>query len=77
MALADKLHAGPAKKAGGRAAYDIWIESLNETDREHVEAALADPAWSHVELLDVLRSEGAPDLADKTFGDWRRKHVAR
>lgn len=37
-----------------------WLESLNEEDREAVDQAMENKAWSLDQLTKVLQSEGAP-----------------
>lgn len=52
---------------------DRWLESLDNAERDAVMKAIRNPEWRHVDLQAVLVDEGAPKVADTTFGDWRRK----
>lgn len=72
MSLAQRLAAPPAPR-GSVTVLDRWLESLTETDRAAVLTALTDPAWRHVDLQAELEAEGAPKIADTTFGAWRRR----
>lgn len=73
MSLVDRLKTPPAPEPS-RTRLDAWIDSLPDDSREAVQAAILNPAWSHVALRAVLIAEGAPKVADTTFGVWRRKH---
>jgi hypothetical protein len=72
VSLANRLATPPAPKTP-QTVMDRWLDSLNETDREAVLAAVVNPEWRHVDLLATLIDEGAPAVADTTFGTWRRK----
>jgi len=74
MSLVTRLAAPPAPKAS-RSVLDTWIEKLNTQDRAAVEAAILNPEWRHIDLKRVLEAEGAPKIAETTFGAWRRKHA--
>lgn len=73
MSLADRLAEPPAPKAT-QTVLDRWFDALSEKDREAVTRAILDPAWRHVDLQRELEAEGAPKIADTTFGSWRRRH---
>lgn len=73
VSLADKLANPPARVTPGRSILDTWVDALPETEQAAVNAAIINPAWGHVALLELLKAEGAPAVADTTFGDWRRK----
>lgn len=77
MALADALKTPPARDSRGRSILDIWLETLTLTDRTAVVNALHNPEWRHYELQAALEAEGAPKVADTTFGTWRRKVTNR
>ena len=55
---------------------DLWYETLSERDQAAVRNAVKDPKWRHIDLQHELVEEGAPDLADTTFGAWRRRKAA-
>lgn len=74
VSLAAALANPPARARHGRSILDEWLEQLNETERSAVLQAVANPAWGHVDLYRVLHAEGAPEVADTTFGTWRRKN---
>lgn len=76
MSLADRLATPPAPKSS-RSHYDMWVDGLAGKDRAAVEAAVRDPRWRHSDLQRVLEAEGAPKIADTTFGAWRRKRAER
>lgn len=73
MSLATKLAVPPTRATGGRSVLDVWLDRLSPEDHEAVVTALRDPAWRHVDLQAELEAEGAPEVADTTFGSWRRK----
>lgn len=72
MSLSEKLAAPPAPVTR-KTTLDAWVANLPPKDRTAVEAALADPAWRHKDLQQVLTEEGMPRIADTTFGQWRRE----
>lgn len=72
MGLAQRLATPPAPR-GTQTILDRWLETLTDTDRNAVETALTDPNWRHVDLQAALEAEGAPKIADTTFGSWRRR----
>lgn len=74
MALAETLNNPPARTNTGRSVLDDWLDTLDATDREAVITAVRNPAWRHTDLLNALIAEGAPTVADTTFGTWRRKN---
>lgn len=73
MALADVLKTPPARDNRGRSVLDTWLENLPNAEQAAVHAALRNNAWRHCDLQAVLEAEGAPKVADTTFGAWRRK----
>ena len=74
MALAETLNNPPARTNTGRSVLDDWLDTLNTNDRELVLTAARNPAWRHTDLLPALIAEGAPQVAENTFGVWRRKN---
>lgn len=76
VSLATRLAEPPAPKTT-QTILDRWIDSLPAADQEAVRKAILDPAWRHVDLQKVLEDEGAPKIAETTFGDWRRKRGYR
>ena len=76
MSLVNRLATPPAAK-GSQSVLDLWVEKLSDKDRKAVEAAILDPQWRHIDLQRVLEAEGAPKIADTTFGAWRRKRAQR
>lgn len=75
MSLADKLSTPPAP-IPTTSAYDRWIASLPDADRKAVDVAIRNPEWRHTDLQKVLEAEGAPKIANATFGAWRRKRTS-
>lgn len=73
MALADALRTPPTRDNRGRSVLDTWLDNLPATEHEAVTKALNNPTWRHCDLQAVLEAEGAPKVADTTFGTWRRK----
>lgn len=73
MSLASKLATPPTRNREGRSILDIWLDGLNPEDRDAALGAIRNPAWRHVDLQEALEAEGAPVVADTTFGAWRRK----
>lgn len=73
MALLETLKTPPQISRGGRSVLDIWTEQLAPEDRAAVIKAARNPQWRHSDLLEALVAEGAPRVADTTFGVWRRK----
>ena len=74
MALSEVLANPPARVRKGRSIMDEWLDTLPTHDQAAVITAVINPAWAHVDLMRVLQDEGAPEVADTTFGTWRRKH---
>lgn len=74
MSLASRLAAPPAPK-GSKTVLDVWVDGLDEKDRAAVDAAVRNPEWRHVDLQRVFQAEGAPKVADTTFGAWRRSRL--
>lgn len=74
VSLSERLAAPPAPKAT-KTVMDRWIESLTETDAAAVKRAILDTGWRHIDLQRALEAEGAPKIADTSFGTWRRKRA--
>lgn len=70
VSIASRLSTPPASRG---TQMDKWVESLEPADREAVTKATLSPEWRHTDLLAALIEEGAPEIAEKTFGTWRRK----
>lgn len=73
MSLVNRLAAPPAPKTN-QTILDRWLDELHEGDKIAVCNAIVDPAWRHVDLLAALIEEGMPEVADTTFGTWRRRN---
>lgn len=73
MSLVNRLAAPPAPKTN-QTILDRWLDELPAVDHEAVSKALIDPAWRHIDLLAALIEEGMPEVADTTFGVWRRRN---
>lgn len=73
VSLATRLAAPPAPKTN-QTILDRWLDELPETDKAAVRLALTDNAWRHIDLLAALIEEGMPEVADTTFGVWRRRN---
>jgi len=73
VSLVNRLAAPPAPKTN-QTILDRWLDELPAVDREAVSKALIDPAWRHIDLLAALIEEGMPEVADTTFGVWRRRN---
>lgn len=71
VSLANRLATPPAQKT--KTVLDRWFEGLETDDRLAVSNAITDSAWRHVDLLGALIEEGMPEVADTTFGVWRRR----
>lgn len=71
--MIDALATPRAKPAAGKSRMDAWLETLPEARREAVLAAAVTRDWGHTDLLELLKTYGAPDIADTSFGTWRRK----
>ncbi len=70
MSLADKLATPPTTPS--QTKLDKWLNALPTVDRDAVEAAILNTDWRHTDLQAALIAEGAPKVADTTFGVWRR-----
>lgn len=75
MSLSEQLANPPAPKTS-QSILDRWVAGLSETDHAAVVAAINNPDWRHTDLQAILEAEGAPKVADTTFGAWRRKQAA-
>lgn len=62
-----------AKAILGKSRMDAWLDTLPEARREAVLAAARNRAWGHTDLYEELKKYGAPEIADTSFGAWRRK----
>lgn len=76
MSLADRLATPPAPKAS-KTALDVWVDTLPKKDQDAVHKAIRDPQWRHIDLQQAFEAEGAPKVADTTFGAWRRKRASQ
>jgi hypothetical protein len=61
------------KTTAGKSRMDAWLDTLPEARRAAVLAAAVNRSWGHTDLLEQLREYGAPEIADTSFGAWRRK----
>lgn len=73
VSLATRLAAPPAPKTN-QTILDRWLDELPADDKAAVRVALIDTAWRHIDLLAALIEEGMPEVADTTFGVWRRRN---
>ncbi|GAA1147922.1 hypothetical protein GCM10009651_35780 [Microbacterium natoriense] len=73
MSLVQRLAAPPAPKTN-QTILDRWLDELPADDAAAVRTALTDTAWRHIDLLATLIEEGMPEVADTTFGTWRRRN---
>ena len=73
MSLASLLATPPTRNNRGRSVLDTWYDGLPDDDKAAVLAAVRNPDWRHIDLQAALTAEGAPEVADTTFGTWRRK----
>lgn len=73
MSLVNRLAAPPAPKTN-QTILDQWYNNLDVEDKLAVSNAITDSAWRHVDLLAALIEEGMPEVADTTFGTWRRRN---
>ena len=73
VSLSTRLAAPPAPKTN-QTILDRWLNELSTEDATAVRSALLDPAWRHIDLLAALIEEGMPEVADTTFGTWRRRN---
>lgn len=71
MALSEALKTPPSRET--KTVMDVWLESLTDEDQAAVWAALHNPDWRHTDLLAAVIAEGAPQISDRTFGEWRRR----
>jgi len=75
VSLAERLAAPPAPKAS-KTLLDRWYDGLTNAEKEAVRNAVIDSDWKHTDLQRELVEEGAPKIADTTFGAWRRRKAA-
>lgn len=73
VSLVSRLAAPPAPKTN-QTILDRWLDELPANDQTAVRLALTDNAWRHIDLLAALIEEGMPEVADTTFGVWRRRN---
>ncbi|MGW9587480.1 hypothetical protein [Microbacterium sp. NPDC055455] len=52
---------------------DVWVDTRPESQQAAIRAAAINPEWGHVALLGELVAEGAPELSDTAFRQWRKK----
>ena len=74
MSLAERLATPPAIKRN-RSVMDAWIGSLSEEDQKTVMAAVLNKQWRHSDLNRALAAEGAPKIAETSFGHWRNRVI--
>lgn len=78
MAFANKLATRKPKTASEH--YDAWLDSLPDSEREVVTAALVDKrTYPHVELKPILESDEdhpAPRFGATAFREWRSEITA-
>lgn len=72
VSIASRLSTPPPPKTN-KGIMDRWLDTLTDSDREAVLKAVVSPEWRHVDLNAALAEEGAPPVADTSFGTWRRK----
>lgn len=72
--LIEKLAAPVAKKPTSKSVMDVWVETRPATEQAAILTAAENPEWGHIALRDELVKEGAPELSDTAFRQWRRKH---
>lgn len=68
-----ELAAPKVAARNGKSVMDVWVDSLTPERREAVLAAVVNRDWGHTALLELLKTYGAPEIADTSFGTWRRK----
>lgn len=73
MSLSERLE--KARKSV-KPKFEQWIDTLDEADREALEAAAVDPTVSIRAIVDAVRAEGYPVHKD-TISAWRKAHVTR
>lgn len=76
MALKDALAEPPKRRAGFRSKVDVWREDLSAEDREAFDAAVQNPAWTNIALVDVVRAEGLT-ISEPGFRAWRMGALRR
>jgi hypothetical protein len=52
---------------------DVWLESRPEAEQTIILDAATNREWGHVALLKELVAEGAPEMSDNSFRQWRMK----
>lgn len=73
MSIQSSLAAPPAPKSQ-KTVLDRWLEEQTADDQAAIRTALNNPEWRHVDLLAALVKEGMPEVADTTFGVWRKRN---
>lgn len=73
MNLIQKLAEPPVTRPLGKSVMDLWVESRSENEQAAILVAASNPVWGHVALLRELVAEGAPDISDTAFRQWRMK----
>jgi mono/diheme cytochrome c family protein len=71
--MIDMLAVPPSVTPAGKSRMDAWLDTLTPERREAVLAAAVNRQWGHAALMEALREYGAPEMADTSFGSWRRK----
>ncbi|MEW2011498.1 hypothetical protein AB0300_18740 [Microbacterium sp. NPDC078814] len=72
MSIQSSLASPPAPKSQ-KTILDRWLEEQTADDQEVIRSTLKNPEWRHVDLLEALVKEGMPEVADTTFGVWRKR----
>ena len=72
MSIQSSLATPPAPKSQ-KTILDRWLEEQATDDQDAIRTALKNHEWRHVDLLEVLIKEGMPEVADTTFGVWRKR----
>lgn len=73
VSLIERLAAPAQRTHQSKSIMDVWVEGRPESEQEAILTAAINPAWGHVALLRELQSEGAPEISDNSFRQWRLK----
>jgi|GEM_PF-5343407 len=71
MSLAERLESETPKL---QQSFSEWLISLEPKDRQALEEAAKNPAWSTAALVRVIVDEGGPN-SKGLIGDWRRNVI--